>query len=531
MPIAPLSASFTATGVSAVSSNVSDGEASFSVSGTFVGTLCIERSDNGGQSWSKAAPAARAAASGVFHVRAGDLVRLRCVSYTSGTIFGQIIPTYTRLVPPGAPAPRRTLLTKTLGSGLNPHAGAVSDAVHTYLYVMPIEAPCVAVRVGFANHANFAMAITKVAVVPSSSYSVLTANDNAGLLATTGATQYAVVPTGGAAGVPMTFDSAGAFNTTVNAAGTTRNLTLAADAGNTGNTPAAYTIKWTDLVPCVSIPRTDGGQQHLLFIYVSISNGGFTGPNQMVGSVYNADADAHQGRYHWAGTAWNNGTDYADNPTGTGFKFSIAVPVAVQYLTASPGIQTVSTGDSLSCAPNTDQFSTPLMRAGYSMSSPGFPIEFASMGWGGTASPIYNPTLLNNAPALRPSVVAYQPLSRNDGASVAVGQNLIAQAAMIHDTMSATYGSKMLWNCPGGEPSYDGTQSSIDAFNTLREMVLNLGAIGCVPVIDAPGIIGVPGSTWDYQAGYSTDNTHPNNAGAKAITAAAKAALQSLIGV
>jgi hypothetical protein len=430
-------------------------------------------------------------------------------------------------------APRRTLLTKTLGSGLAPMTSTfVAGAFDAFLTIVPIESPCYAARLGYANHANYAMNIAKAGVYPSDSYSSLLAGG--GILDSTGAIQRTPVPTGGATGSHMTFDSAGVFNTTVNTAGATRNITLPAVAGNTGNTPAAFSMVWSDLVPCVSIPRADGGTQHLLFVYTDVATGGLTHVNLLNAAVYNNDPLANQGRLIWNGIAWVNNTSFADNPTGTGWKFSSTPPlVAIQYLTANAGIQTVVCGDSLSCAPPADQLSTPLLRAGYTLSTPTLPIEYASMSWGGTNAAVYEGMLSLNAAALRPSLIAYQPISRNDTYTIAGLEQLLAQSLGLKETYGVAYGSRAIWNIAGLEPTSDGNAPQIAAFTDMRARLLALGANSSTPVIDAASVIGnvAGGAPWDYLPGFTdADALHPNMAGSQAIMPQAVAALHQLIG-
>jgi hypothetical protein len=404
----------------------------------------------------------------------------------------------------------------------------------TFLHVVPIEAPCYAVRLGFATGYNAATVIAKASVYPSDSYSVLTANGNAALIdAGHDGPSYPVVPTGGAQGSRVYFDNEGQFNTTVNTSGTNRSFTIPAVVSNPNNTGQGFAVQWSDLVPCSSVPRADGGLKHLLFIYVTISSPDMTVPVWPQTWVMAGNPLASRGgRYFWGGYAERWNADFADNPTGTRFFPRGFMPLwAVQYLTANPGIQTVVTGDSQSEGPTDDGFTTPLMRAGWDLSTPGLPIEYACMAWGGKPAAVYNAMLSNNMAALRPSIAAHQPLSRNDGWTNM--HMLLAASLAFADQMSVAYGTKTIWNMAGCECSAAKKSTSMAAFTDMRGRLLELAMNSGAAVIDTPSVIGnvANGAPWDYLPGYSNDASHINYAGAEALVPQARAILRKLIGI
>jgi hypothetical protein len=434
---------------------------------------------------------------------------------------------------PALLAPRRNRLTKTLGSGL---VASVTypgpSAPLTFLHVIPIEAPCYAVRLGFANPFGLTMTIAKASVYPSDSYGSLAANGNARLKESIPGAPFPVVPTGDAGGRRITFDHAGADVGTINEAGTERGITLAADGTNPENRPKGFTIQWSDFAPCTSIPRTDGGTQHLLFVYVTIASPSMVHGATGFFAVANADPLAHRGRHFWLGSASSPGVDDADNPAAATFKSSQIGPLfAIQYLTSSLGIQGVLSGDSLTAAPTNDRYSTPLHRAAWDMSTPDMPIEFASMAWGAAGSACYDAMLRNNMPALRGSFVAYQPISRNDGFIAAALHLLLAKALANVDAFRAGYGTVALWNIAGIIPTADGDARQIHAFTDMRSRLQALARSSGMPLIDAPAVIGQPEAPWLYRAGMTDDDTHPNFTAAEAIVPMARAALRQVIGV
>jgi hypothetical protein len=427
-------------------------------------------------------------------------------------------------------APRRNRLTKTLGSGLFPKLtfpGALAPL--TFLHVIPIEAPCYAVRLGFANCYDLPMAIAKASIYPSDSYSALADGSNAGLKEHAQATAYRVVPTGEAGGCRVWFDHGGADVGTINSGGTQRSLVLSADTTNAENKPKAFTIQWSDFTPCASIPRADGGAQHLLFVYVTIASPTMVQGATGIFAETNADSEAHRSRHFWAGHASATGADYADNPTGTTFRARQIAPLfAIQYLTPGLGIQGVLNGDSLTSTPTNDWFTTPLHRAAWDLSTPDLPIEIASMAWGSTGFAGYEVMLRNNMPALRGSFVSYQPISRNDTFTTAGLQLLLAKALGNVDAFRASYGTSAMWNIAGCIPSADGNTRQTDAFTDMRCRLQALARLSGMPLIDAPAVIGQTERSWLYRAGMSDDNTHPNFAAAETVVPLANAVLRQL---
>jgi hypothetical protein len=428
-------------------------------------------------------------------------------------------------------APRRNRLTKTLGSGLIARPDFPGDlAPLTFLHVIPIEAPCYAVRLGFANCFGQAMSISKASVYPSDSYGVLADDDSAALKEAKPTNPYRVVPTGGASSCPVYFDHAGADVGTVDGAGGERSCVLAGDDMNTENKPWDFTIQWSDFVPCVSIPRADGGTQHLLFVYVTVSSFSMAQGSTAFFAETNADRMAHRGRHFWVGRASHPRVDYADNPAGTTFRSLPAAPLhAIQYLTPSLGIQGVLNGESLTAAPTNDRFSTPLHRAAWDLSTPDLPIEIASMAWGAAGHAGYEVMLRNNMAALRGSFVAYQPISRNDAFTTAGQQLLLAKALANVDAFRTSYGSAAIWNIAGCMPAVGDIARRVHAFTDMRARLQALALSSGMPLIDGPALIGQTDCPWLYREGMSDDGDHPNFAAAEAVVPMARAALRQVI--
>jgi hypothetical protein len=139
--------------------------------------------------------------------------------------------------------------------------------------------------------------------------------------------------------------------------------------------------------------------------------------------------------------------------------------------------------------------------------------------------------LRRNAKALKPSIFAPQLISRNDG-STSLAMNVLRRRNFENFDFLVGSGApdcRFLWNSAGCEPSFDGNDEATAAFVALRDQANSEAAAGGAPVIDGPEVVGNPTSPWDYAAGLSDDNTHPNDQGAAVITPLAIGALKAML--
>jgi hypothetical protein len=338
-------------------------------------------------------------------------------------------------------------------------------------------------------------------------------------------------PTGGAPASRITFDNAGRDVSALNEAGSQRSFAMPISSSNIRNDPQGFTIQWSDFALCTSVPPTDGGRRHLLFVYVTISSVSISSEISHF-RIANLDPIALRQRFTYRAVAWAGGNDWTDNPRGVGWKDAgnLFGPLfCLQYLTANPGIQVVLSGDSLATSPTNDQFSTPLHRAAWDLSSPTLPIEVANLAWGGTSWSVYGVLLQNNIAALNPSIVAYQPLSRNDGPGSARLHLLLARSLLMAERIKELCGATAIYNSAGCEPSWNGNDDAAIGFVDLRSRLRELSEISGAPLIDGPAVLGDPVAPWNYLPGLSDDNTHPNYAGAEKVVPLAHAALSKLI--
>jgi hypothetical protein len=432
-----------------------------------------------------------------------------------------------------APAPRRNLLTKTMGHGASPVAAMPFAPPITFLIAIPIEAPCYAARLGFVNMFNFPVVISGASIYTSDSYSAcadMTGDETSG--------KWFLRPTGAAlTGTRVTFDCRGSPNPAsgsqfVNDSGAAFSFTLPADPTNTNNAAKPVTLQWSDFVPVTSIPQRkapDG--PHILFIYVTIGSPGMVhGCTNWL--VMARDPTAMRRRQYYGAVAANEAVDYNTNPTGTGFqRYELLPQFALQYLTPSFGIQCVTVGDSLTAAPAEDLFSTSVWRAAADLSNQTLPIEIAPLQFSGPNSTAYNVSLQNNVAAIRPSVLFCQPLSRNDGPTIKTLQTLLARSLAYGHELNSLYGTRLVLNSPGCEPSFDGNPSMIAAFNDIRARLQAIGADGVIPHIDGPSVLGLPDAPWKHIPGLTDDIDHPNAAGAELLVPLTTQALRSVTGI
>ena len=443
-------------------------------------------------------------------------------------------------------APRRNLMTKTFGGGTNaiPTFSTSYQGPRTFLAAIPIESSCYAVRLMFTNPMNYVMSVN-AAVYPSDTPATVL-----GDLVDAGANSYAFLPTvNGATNTAgkaiVYFDNNGADVGVLNAAGSSATGTLPANTGNVANAIVPYTPFLSDWIPVTSLARVDGGVQPYIFVYVTVSSVGATFGTNAGYRAYNSNALANRGRKFYFAQATNTGVDYAQNITGTLWKTfsggSSPNPLyGVQYLSANPGIQIAVNGDSISASPTNDAISSPLYRASLDLSTPSLPVELATFAFGGQSSLIYDPTLKSFLPSIAPSIVCFQPITRNDpgGMSAPQQQAILAKILLQTNAAKVVYGALSMFNQAGLEPFIGALTgaaqtAAIAGFNDILARIRDLSATNSIPFIDAAAVIGDSSNSlpWNYKVGLSDDNTHANWAGAETLTPSAVVALRQLIGL
>ena len=410
--------------------------------------------------------------------------------------------------------------------GVNPSQNTWSGLTPvTLMGAVPLETTAYAIRVGWCNPFSYDITINSVSAYPSSNYSAAGTVDANGIAT--------VAPQGGAPGSKLYFAAKGADSSQINdgSLGTTRSFVV--KGSNTTLPNSNCVLQWTDWAPFTTIARDDGGTQPLAFIYVTIGGTGsidYSMSNS--GGVFSAGGNT-QGRRIMFAAAWTRGTDYADNPSGTswaqGGGGSQSSPFyAVQYLSHNTGDQILITGDSWSVSPTNDSITSPIWRAAMARSTPTNPIGVANLAWGANAFGAYGPFAQMNLMAIRPTIYVPQGISRNDGMTTAMLQELFGKHLALYDWMRTAFGSRIIWNLPGAAQFVDGNSVQIAAWTDARTRLLSIGALPDVGYIDCPSLI-AQSNTYDYLVGYSDDGVHPNVTAAAACKPLADAALAKVL--
>jgi hypothetical protein len=368
------------------------------------------------------------------------------------------------------------------------------------------------------------MPVNVTATVTNST--TVTLSSNATVTNSAAALQFANIATD----CKMYWDNAGADSDTINTSGSTRAFQIAANPSSSATGVNVFTAAASDFVPCTSVARTDGGSLPLAFIYVTLSASateygkGFSTFLSNVANTPSYDLNIaptlQSGRYVFVMRPWNNGgSDYADNPGGTGYTSAPVWPlVTLQYLTDARGFNVLSTGDSISAAPPDDVYSNVVMRACYRLSTPQLPCEYSSFAYGGQASPIYMENFRNYVSLIQPSAIVGQPISRNDigGLQLSQLQTLLAKYESYAQNVGARLG--FLGAFPMTTTA-DGNATYQNSISTMRARLAAIsqtcqpstGGQSCplVPVLDPVPIISraaLGGNFWDYLGLYQTAN-------------------------
>lgn len=341
------------------------------------------------------------------------------------------------------------------------------------------------------------------------------------------------------------WDNQGADSDYVNLSGTARAFTIQPNPSSANSNPQVFTLQHSDFVPLGSIPQAASGNNgsHLLFVYVTLTGsttsimqaamGGATG----LGNYDTNVASGLGGFYYLEGQAYGAG-DVSDNPASTGWKGASYNPfIRIDAHVDAPVRNVIAVGDSISCAPPDDNFSSWMFRASWLLSTPAAPISFSNYCWGGQASPIYFEVLRRNVEPDIASAIVCQPISRNDGITLWDFQMLAGKCEGFADQQHARIG---FWGAIPFTYSLDGQPTLQNYVATMRTHLAALsttcqptssGAAGqtCpkIPVMDPvpylsraatlnPNYTG-SGNFWDYLSAGST-STSAAAAGSTTIT-------------
>jgi hypothetical protein len=334
------------------------------------------------------------------------------------------------------------------------------------------------------------------------------------------------------------FDNQGAPANIVNTNGVNRGLFIPGNPQSTGTAPQPYTLQWSDLVPCTTRPRADGGTQPLIFAYITLAATSTYGAGGGNYPTYNAQIAPQFGnRYVFETVAKNTNADFSDQPAGSAFVSSVGVSpfLAFSYVSDVPGWNVLQTGDSISTAPPDDNLSSGVWRGCKSISTPQLPCEWASVAWGGEPSTVYNVALANNISALNPSALVAQPISRNDYPTVYRGsflgsmQNLLtAEQGFVQgtDMVIGFYGAFPFTTTLDDYPTYQAAVATMrsELAGIAQQCQPNAPPSTCplIPVLDPVPVVSralLGGNSWDYLGiGFTANGADPAGSTQIAIT-------------
>jgi hypothetical protein len=436
---------------------------------------------------------------------------------------------------PPSPLSRRSRLTVSNGEAKPVLRSTENEAGKTWLTVIPLESHCFAARIGFANPFDTPMSIVALSIQPSDSYNPVPGSLAPGTSSGTA--------TGAAPLSPVYFDGGGRDGLTINTAGKAPGITITGPAGNGGDRLHPSVISWSDWAPIRSIPRRDGGQNPLLFVYTALRAGPMAAAGFVPDPFSYATSLGCRGRVPVNLRSGHNG-DWTADPAGTSWGGAIPAPAGngsqagfgpvfcLQYMSLIQGVQGIVCGDSLMAGPAGAgaAFAGAAIRAAYDLSTLSHPVCVAHMACGGVGSAVYHGSLVSNIDAIKPNFLVLQPLSRNDGMAAPNLAALFAKLSATGDLAESRCGTRTIYQgaypIPSVDPRHGGTPDQIAAWQKVRADLANLRA----PVYDGASIIGDPGAPWLYKQGCSDDNTHPNDYGVELVSPLVRQLLRDITG-
>jgi hypothetical protein len=108
---------------------------------------------------------------------------------------------------------------------------------------------------------------------------------------------------------------------------------------------------------------------------------------------------------------------------------------------------------------------------------------------------------------------------------------LLARSLAQAHELQSLYGTRLVLNSPGCQPSFDDYPKAIAAFNDMLARLRDIGAQGVIPHIDGPSLLGQFDAPWRYIPGVSDDNLHFNSTGAELQVPLVTAVMRRLIGI
>ena len=359
--------------------------------------------------------------------------------------------------------------------------------------LVALEAEFTAVRVIYANDTATPYTVSAVAVCPT------TAQGDG------------VNPNGGAAWVPVTTSKGGANSPDLVFGGSGRSLTVPA------GTEVSPGLAYTDWVPVQSLQRADGGGQPMLLLRSYVA-AGQAPRGQLQPLAWGVEQQSGRNIF-WASLGSADLVTTPPNNTSASGVLAIA-PWAIEYQTRR-GLTLLCLGDSLVAGTTTvsDRWSFPL-RACYQISTPDLPVTCAMVAFGGKNSADFHALAAKGMEAFEPEAVLIPLRTPNDGTDVAstlARAYALAQTAARRGTIPIFLGP-----FPQGAVAGGNLEATITAQEQRAKSLIASGSL----VFDAMPYLGIPRA---FNAGFTIDDLHPNDAGHTALTTPFASVLRSLL--
>ena len=101
---------------------------------------------------------------------------------------------------------------------------------------------------------------------------------------------------------------------------------------------------------------------------------------------------------------------------------------------------------------------------------------------------------------------------------------------LLADQLAAQFGTKLLINGGGQEPSWDDNPEALLGYTVLRDFTNSLPRLYGISVFDCATALGRPEAPWRFIDGVTDDGTHANSVGEELLVTIVKPALQKSIG-
>lgn len=241
----------------------------------------------------------------------------------------------------------------------------------------------------------------------------------------------------------------------------------------------------------------------------------------------------------WRGnSAWNNNYEYSVNFETGNFSMSANVSGTAagsdtgpscwtQFLLRTKAVQILVGGDSwMQGNTTTSGISNVWLRAAVALSTQTVPVVFAGFGWSGANSDTFVPGMIDAIAAIEPSICVLESFTAADLISQ-YGIDRYFARVLSMAKQCINIGAKVIIQAPWPRNTLSG--ASLTAWQNFETELQGMGDAN-VYLFDQLSVLGSY-STGQWNASYTTDGIHPNDAGVTAILPAAQLLIQKLAGL